>query len=73
MPFADCLPAITQVVLSPSPEEVVLPFDSLTRGVPNPTVDPSQITGMALWFPWSDGGAPYVADLRLDDVAFAPQ
>jgi hypothetical protein len=70
MPFADCLPAITQVALPPSPEEVVIPFDRLTQGIPNPTVDPSQITGMSLWFPWSTGSASYDVDVRLDDIAF---
>jgi hypothetical protein len=42
----------------------------LAQGVPNPTVDPTQITGMSLWFPWSDGSAAYNVDLWLDDVAF---
>jgi hypothetical protein len=76
-PYADCLTAITVVPVTLEAAATRVRFDELSGGRPHPQVDPSQVTDIAFWLPWSAGpvfySMDYDIDITLDNVAFYAQ
>jgi hypothetical protein len=68
-----CSDPTVQIPISAAPTPQPVPWASLTGGSPAATVNPSEITSIYWYFPWSgSGSAPYALDFVLDDLSFIP-
>lgn len=64
-----CREARVPLTVSSTPTEVQLLWRDFTDGCPQPSVDPSQITAIAWYFPESSAGA-YAVDVHIDNLRF---
>jgi hypothetical protein len=62
--------APSKVISVPAtPTPVTILWTDLTGGKPQPSVAPSQLTGISFYFSWSAGSFP--VDLTIDNISFA--
>jgi hypothetical protein len=72
---ATCTPASRTVTnITRTAQTVRVLWADLTNGVPSPTPDPAEITGIGITptIDWSGNGSPYSLDLIIDDLALIP-
>ncbi len=66
-----CLDPQTSFVITSTPSTVTLLWADFTGGKPTPNIDPTTITHIAWFFPWTGAGAaPYAVDITIDDLKF---
>lgn len=67
-----CREARRIVNVTPEPEPTVIQWRDLGDGCPEPSVDPSEITSIAWYFPQPLSGS-YDVDIHIDDLRFSDE
>jgi hypothetical protein len=68
-PYDDCIQPAVEFLVTGAP--LFISWTAISGGTPvmwDAMASPSEIVGLQWEFPWSDGKAPYMVDLSLDDV-----
>jgi hypothetical protein len=64
-----CREARFTLPVSEEPTQVRVLWQQLSEGCPDPSVDPSELTAIAWYFPQLSTG-PYTVDIHIDDLGF---
>jgi hypothetical protein len=69
-PWSDCRPPAFTLRVTSEPQTYTLAWSDFKDGLPSSTSDGSDILDLQWSFDWSDGVAPFAAELTIDDLVF---
>jgi hypothetical protein len=67
-----CTAPTKNIPVTTTPTPVTVLWADLTGGLPDPTVNPAELTGISWIFQWQEKGTPFAVDIVMDDLAFIP-